>query len=194
MIASDSFAALVERLRADEDGAARDIHERYSRRLIALAHRQFEPRLARRIDPEDVVQSAFKSFFARHRDGTLRVDDWDNLWRLLILITRRKCADRVQYHRARRRDIDREVSAPGCADLVGELAVDREPSPAEAAILAETLDRLFRAGTDDEQLVLGLSLEGHTAAEIALRLGKALRTVHRLRERIHKRLLSLEEG
>jgi RNA polymerase sigma factor (sigma-70 family) len=187
MVANDSFAELMSRLNADEDDAARDLHRRYSRRLIALTRRQFEPRLAHRVDPEDVVQSAFKSFFARHRDGRLRVDDWDNLWRLLILITRRKCADRVEYHRAGRRAVGREVSAPERSDL----AVDREPSPVEAAVFAETLDRLFRESTDDERAVLGLSVEGHTAAEIALRLGKALRTVHRLRDRVHKRLLRL---
>ena len=194
MTPTDSFAALLKRLQSDEDAAARDVLRRYSRRLIALTRRQFQPRLAHRVDPEDVVQSALKSFFVRHREGKLRVGDWDNLWRLLTLITRRKCADRVEYLLAGRRDIDREVSAPDGSDQSWQLAVDQEPSPQEAAILAETIEHLFRAADgDDERRVLELSLQAYTAAEIGLRLGRALRTVHRMRERIHRRLLRLQE-
>jgi RNA polymerase sigma-70 factor (ECF subfamily) len=192
MTSADSFAALLERFHTDEDAAARDVLRRYSHQLLALTRRQFVPRLARRIDPEDVVQSAFKSFFVRHRDGKLRVDNWDALWGLLALITRRKCADRAEYLRAGRRDVGREVSAPEGVDQSWPSTPDREPSPQEAAILAETLDHLFRAVEGDERRVLELSLQGHTAAEIALRLGKALRSVHRLRERLQKRLLRLQ--
>lgn len=188
-----SFTALLTRLHSDEDAAARDVFNRYSRQLIALTRRQFEARLAHRIDPEDVVQSAFKSFFIRHREGKLRVGDWDNLWALLSLITRRKCADRVEYLRAHRRDVDRETAAPAEADRQWQLAVDRQPLPDEVASATEIVELLLRSASDDERPVLELSLLGHTAAEIALRLGKALRTVHRLRERIHKQLLRLQD-
>jgi RNA polymerase sigma-70 factor (ECF subfamily) len=195
MTATDSFAGLLERLHSDEDAAARDVHRRYSRQLIALTRRQIERRLAHRIDPEDVVQSALKSFFVRHRDEKVRVGNWNALWGLLALITRRKCADRVEYLRAGRRDVGREVSAPDGPDRPWQVALDQGPSPHEAAILAETVEHLLRAADADERPVLELSLQGHTAAEIGFRLGRAVRTVHRLRERIHKRLLRLmEEG
>src|SRR5262245_13053644 len=78
-IAPDSFAVFRDRLQSDEQAAARDVFHRYARGLIALARRQFEKRLAHRIDPEDVVQSAFKSFFVRQRDGRVRVETWNNL-------------------------------------------------------------------------------------------------------------------
>lgn len=191
MTANDSFPQLLVRLRSDEDAAARDMLQRYTRQLLALARFPIEPRLARRIDPEDVVQSAFKSFFLRHRDGKFRMCNWNALWGLLALIARRKCADRVEYLRAERRDVSREVSAPQGDAASRFLPIGREPSPQEAVILAETLDRLFRAVSADEQPVLELSLQGYSAAEIAVRLGKALRSVHRLRERIHNRLLRL---
>ena len=191
MSATDSFAALMDRLRADDAAASRDVFRRYASQLVALARHQFEKRLAHRIDPEDVVQSAFKSFFVRHRDGKLQVGSWNNLWGLLTLITLRKCADRVEYLRAERRDVGREVSAPLGPDQPWQLAPDREPSPQEAAILAETVEHLFRALDADERPVLELSLQGYTAAEISLRLDRALRTVHRLRERIRKQLLRL---
>lgn len=189
MVVQDSFAAWMERLRLDENVGAQEVFQRYARQLVALARRQFERRLAHRIDPEDVVQSAFKSFFVRHREGKLHVGGWNNLWALLAVITRRKCAHRVEYLLAERRDVSREVSNPEWHDQGGQLALDREPLPQEAAILAETVEDLFRAADIDERPVLELSLQGYTAAEISLRLGRALRTIHRLRERIYQRLL-----
>jgi RNA polymerase sigma-70 factor (ECF subfamily) len=40
----------------------------------------------------------------------------------------------------------------------------------------------------DERAVLELSLQGYTATEISERLGRAERSVRRLRERVRKRL------
>src|SRR5262249_50870529 len=141
-----------------------------------------------RVDPEDVVQSAFKSFFVRHRDGKLQVGDWGGLWHLLTLITLRKCADRVRYLQADRRDVAREASAPDGQEQPWQGALDRQPRPQEAAIFAETVERLWQAADEDERPVLELSLEGYTAVEISLRLGRALRSVQRLRERVQRRL------
>src|SRR5262245_52881828 len=176
MTETSSFAVLMRRLRSGEDSAAREVFQRYTHQLVALARRQVAHRLAHKVDPEDVAQSALKSFFVRHRDGQLQVGDWNGLWSLLTLIVRRKCIDRVEYLSAARRDVSREVSAPQGQDQPWELAPDREPLPEEAFLLAETVERLFRAVDDDERPVLELSLQGWTAPEISLRLGRALRT------------------
>ena len=184
MTRSDSFAVIEGRLRLGEDEAAREVFQRFARRLLALTRRQFEQRLAHRVDAEGVVQSAFKSFFVRHREGKLQVENWNALWGLLTVITLRKCADRVEYHRAARRDFGREA----VLYQENDVSLDREPDPHEAAVLAETVEQLFRAAEPDERPVLELSLQGLTAAEISLRLGRALRTVHRLREQVRKRL------
>ena len=188
MTMGDSCTALMGRLRAGEDDAEREVFRRFAEQLLALARRHIEKSLAHRMDAEDVVQSAFKSFFIRHRQGKLQVVNWDSFWGLLTLLTLRKCADQVEYLRAARRDVRREVSALGGQRQPWELAPDREPTPQEAVILAETVEALFRSVEADERPVLELSLKGHTAGEISLQLGRALRSVHRLRERIRKRL------
>src|SRR6516162_1159989 len=100
MASDDLFHNLMARLRSGEDAAAREVFERFASRLVALTRRQFNQILSRKVDPEDVVQSAFKSFFIRHREGKLEVGDTGGLWNLLTLITLRKCADRVEYFRA----------------------------------------------------------------------------------------------
>ena len=190
----DSFPDFLERLRAGDDTAARELFERFARQLIALARRRFAGGLQHKVDPEDVVQSAYKSFFARYGDGKLDVGNWNSLWGLLTLITVRKCAERVAYHRADCRDAAREVSAPvGEERALWPEALGREPTPLEAAQLSETVDQLLASLDEDERPVLELSLQGYTTQEIKERLGKPERTVRRLRERVRK-WLEREQG
>jgi RNA polymerase sigma-70 factor (ECF subfamily) len=191
MSQNESFTELMDRLRSGEDEAAREVFARFATRLVGLARRNLGGRLALKVDPEDVVQSAYKSFFVRQREGELAVVSWDGLWGVLTMITVRKCADRAAYYQAGKRDVNREVSGrddegPGMA---ADIALDRDPLPDEAAVLTETVEALFRALDDpDERAILELSLQGFTAPEISETLGRAERSVRRLRERIRKRL------
>jgi RNA polymerase sigma-70 factor (ECF subfamily) len=196
MADEDTFARLMARLRSGEDAAAQEVFERFAGRLVALARRRFNRLLARKVDPEDVVQSAFKSFFVRHRAGKLDVGGSDGLWNLLTFITLRKCANRARYFQAERRDAAREATGPTVGDgpVAWQVALDREPRPEEAVILAETVEHLFRDVSDHERPILELSLQGYTAAEISDRLGRAERSVRRLRERIRQRLEHRQEA
>src|SRR4051812_31672617 len=97
---SDSFIQFLNRLRAGEDSAARELFGRFTHQLIALALRHIDGGLRHKVDPEDVVQSAYKSFFFRYGAGNLNVVNWNSLWGLLTLIAVRKCAERAAYHRA----------------------------------------------------------------------------------------------
>jgi RNA polymerase sigma-70 factor (ECF subfamily) len=185
----DSFADFLGRLQAGDGAAARELFDRFARQLIALARRRFGAGLCHKVDPEDVVQSAYKSFFARYGGAKLEVVNWDSLWGLLTLITLRKCAERVAYHRAQCRDAAREVTAPPGEEGAAWLEpLGREPTPLEAAELSETVDRLLADLDDDERPILELSLQGYTTREISERLGRAERTVRLLREGVRKRL------
>jgi RNA polymerase sigma-70 factor (ECF subfamily) len=185
----DSFAEFLTGLQAGDAAAPRELFERFATRLLALARSRFGAGLRHKIDPEDVVQSAYKSFFRSFDEGKVEVVNWNSLWGLLTLITLRKCADRVAYHRAECRDANREVAAPPDAEGSPWLeAVGREPTPLEAAELGETVERLFAHLDEDERPVLDLSLQGYTTREISERLGRAERTVRLLRECVRKRL------
>ena len=189
MPADDSFSSVMVRLRAGEDAAAAAVFERFARRLAVLARRHLDTRLRQKVDPEDVVQSAYKSFFLRFGDGKLSVVDWENLWGLLTLLTVRKCADKAEFFGAQRRAVGRETSAEAGGGWWS--AVDREPTPDEAAALAETVERLLDGLDEFERPVVELTLEGYSTEEISRQLGRAERSVRRLRERVRKRL---EEG
>jgi hypothetical protein len=81
-------------LHRQDDAAAQEPFGRFARQLIALAHRHIGAELRHKVDPEDVVQSAYKTFFFRYVAGKLDVVNWNSLWGLLTLITVRKCAER----------------------------------------------------------------------------------------------------
>jgi RNA polymerase sigma-70 factor (ECF subfamily) len=186
---TNSFAEFLTRLRTGDDAAARELFERFAHQLIALARHRIATELRHKVEPEDIVQSAYKSFFGRYGEGDLDVAGWNSLWGLLTLITVRKCAERAAYHRAECRDAAREVAAPPDGEGTSPLEpCGREPTPLEAAELSETVARLFAALDEDERPVLELSLQGYSTREISERLGRAERTVRLLREGIRQRL------
>jgi RNA polymerase sigma factor (sigma-70 family) len=168
---------------------AGQIFERFSRRLIGLARAHLNARLQYKVEPEDIVQSAYKSFFLRYGDGALAVEGWNGLWGLLTTITLRKCADRARFHRAQSRDLARESQStdeggtPPWMESAG-----REPTPDQAAVLAETVEGLLRRLDVDERTIVEMSLQGCSTQEISERTGRAERSVRRIRESIRKQL------
>jgi RNA polymerase sigma-70 factor (ECF subfamily) len=186
---SNSFAEFLTRLRGGDDAAAQELFGRFAHQLINLARQHLDAGLRRKVDPEDVVQSVYKSFFIRYGEGNLDLVSWNSLWGLLALITVRKCADRAAYHRAECRDAAREVSPPGGDEAAPWLEpLGREPTPLEAAVLSETVEQLFAGLDEEERRILELSLQGYTTREISERVGRTERTVRRLREEVRHRL------
>jgi RNA polymerase sigma-70 factor (ECF subfamily) len=192
---NDSFPQWVARLQAREDTAARELFQRFTHQLVALARRQCSGALRHKVDPEDVVQSAYKSFFRRYGEGTLDVGNWNSLWGLLTLITVRKCAERAAYHQAECRDTAREVTPPpDAAESSWHEAFSREPTPVEAAILEETVEQLLAGLDADGRPVVELSLQGYSTQEISQQLDCPERTVRRLRERVRHRLERMQQS
>lgn len=185
---------LVPDGKSAEGGADRAAFEQFTRRLIGLARNHLDSWLLHKIDPEDIVQSAYKSFFLRYGEGALAAEGWDGLWGLLTRITLRKCADRVRYYRAERRDMTREATAPARSEDPEpwcEVA-GREPTPEQAAVLAETVEQLLRGLDKDERSILEMSLQGYSTQEVSDQLGRAERSVRRLRERVRLQLERLQ--
>jgi RNA polymerase sigma-70 factor (ECF subfamily) len=187
--ANDSFHEFLTRLRARDGDAARELFRRFTGQLITLARRRLDGPLRHKVDSEDVVQSTYKSFFRRYDGGELEFANWNSLWGLLTLITLRKCADRVSYYRAERRNAAREAPAPpGSEGAPLCEALGREPTPHEAAVLTETVERLLAGLDADERPIVELSLQGHSTREISEQLDVPERTVRRVRERVRHRL------
>ena len=74
---------LLSRFRAGDPLAAEELHSRYVQRLMALARTRISRKLGRRVGPDDVVQSVFRSFFTKARDQQFVLEHSGDLWRLL---------------------------------------------------------------------------------------------------------------
>lgn len=190
MTAEPSFTDLMGRLRAGEPAAAEQLFHRFAHRLVGLAQGHLDARTRRLVDPEDVLQSVFRSFFLRHADGQFTLNDWDGLWAMLVVITLRKCGRRVNHFRAARRDLRREVAPPRDEAEAEWQALAEGPTPGEAAALCDLLDQL-RARSGEDWPMLALSLQGHTQAEISATAGCTERTVRRVLARARQRLQKL---
>jgi RNA polymerase sigma-70 factor, ECF subfamily len=162
--------------------------ERFTRRLIGLARAHLGARLRHKVDPEDVVQSAYKSFVLRYGDAEIGSKGMDALWSFLALITLRKCADKARHFQAECRDFRREASADVGDSEPWRGAICREPTPEHAAVIAETVEQLLADIAPAERPIIELSLQGYSTQEVSERLGRAERSVRRLRERLRKQL------
>ena len=194
---TESFRGLIDQLQAGDNTAAAEVFNRFGRRILGLARRQLHSSLRSKVDPEDVLQSVFRSFFSRQRTGRFAIENWDSLWGILMVMTLRKCRRRIQYHRADRRDAQRETSWNENLEAEGDPGLfARDPTPSEATILVELVGRLMRELPEEDRAILTLHLQGHTIAEIKAHTGRAMRTIRRVLERIRKqvRTIQADEG
>ena len=84
-------------LKSGGDAAAQHLWERDFDRLVRLAHQRLRGRGGASEDEEDAALSAFDSFCRGAVQGRYpRLDDREDLWRLLVVITVRKALDQVQ--------------------------------------------------------------------------------------------------
>jgi DNA-directed RNA polymerase specialized sigma24 family protein len=189
MSSAGSVTTWVEQLRAGDRAGAQRLWERYFPRLVGLARKKLQGLPRRAADEEDVALSAFDSFCRGVEQGRLpRLEDRDDLWALLVVITARKAIDLRQRETAQKRGGGQVAGESVLDGLLGDeeggagmgQVVGAEPTPELAAQVAEEFQRLLaRLPTDELRAVAVMKLESHTNAEIAARLGCAEVTVER---------------
>ena len=170
MDSEPSSQLLLAQLRAGDHRAADAIFQRFARRLVGLARARLDERLRQKVDAEDVVQSVFRSFFGRSARGEFDFANWEGVWRLLVLLTVRKCGHRAIHFQAERRDVRREVAGgdDSTTDLPFFEAIADDPTPDEAVLLAETAETIMRRlRNDKERQIFELSLQGYSIPRLA---------------------------
>lgn len=129
-------------------------------------------------DGEDIVQSAFGSFFAAIGESRLELSATSSIQALLLTFTRRKLARAIERRLAAKRGGDaKQIPLSGVAEegFIESTAQDLRRA------LREVLDK-------DELLVCELLAAGHTQQDVAEQLGISDRTVRRRIESIRNKL------
>jgi RNA polymerase sigma-70 factor, ECF subfamily len=190
MTESADFDDAMNRLRAGDQQAARQVFERYVQRLIALAGSRLGGKFRRKVDPEDVVQSVFNSFFHRQATDQYELATWEGLWGLLAAITIHKCGHKIEHFQAACRDVAIEASSPLITDESRHdwEAFAREPTPVQVAMLDETIVSLLRELDERDGQIFLLVLQGWTTEEIGNEVRCSERTARRVLNRVRRRL------
>jgi len=182
---------LLARVRAGDEKAAEELFQRFAERLIAVTSARLSEKLARRVDAEDVVQSACRSFFVKARDGRYALQKSGDLWRLLVGITLNKLKHQAELHTAGKRAMNKEqrqAATDESNQAEANLAPAREPTPLEAAALADEVESILRQLEPHHRPILELRLQGHNLEEIAEQLQCSERTVRRVLESVRSLL------
>jgi RNA polymerase sigma-70 factor (ECF subfamily) len=177
--------SLLARYRRGSQDAATQLYLRYADRLRGLARAQLGPALGPRVDPEDVVQSVFRSFFRRADQGYYDVPAGEELWRLFLVLALHKVRGRAAYHRAARRDVGRTVPLPAA-----DSPADRGDEASLTVLRLAIDDALTRLSPLQRQMVEG-RVAGLEVSEIAARAGRSRRTTERLLQEARRRLARL---
>jgi DNA-directed RNA polymerase specialized sigma24 family protein len=175
-VAQGSVTRWIAQLRAGDQAAVDPLWHRYFDRLVAVARARLLRAPRRAADEEDVALSAFHSFCrAAERGRFLKLDDRDDLWRLLVKFTTRKAAHFLRDGSRLKRGGHNNGEIVDLDSIAGE-----EPSPDFVAEVAEECRRLLaQLGEETLRCVAVWKMEGYTNEEIAGKLACVPRTVER---------------
>lgn len=188
----DNDTIWIERLKSGDVQATQEIWQRYYDKVTEYAKRKLRDLPRREMDEEDVALSAFHSLFTGVSNGKFpKLDDREDLWKLLATIAARKASTQYKRHLAQKRgsgSVGGESVFAGKAEIrnggIDQFA-DEQPSPSSLVVFTDTLAYLMRQLNDETlQRIATLRMEGFDNEEIAAQLGCVRRTVERKLELI----------
>lgn len=164
MSETEAFQALIERVRAGDEGAAAELVKRYEPMVRRAARvRLSDPRLGRVLDSMDICQSVMASFFVRAALGQYELNSPDQLLKLLATMARNKLANQAHAQHAARRDVRRVEHGD---DQAANVAA-RGATPSRQIAARELLDAARARLSEDERRLLERRQDGDGWAEIA---------------------------
>lgn len=185
---SPSDRTLLRRFQRGQEDASTQLYLRYATRLQALASAQSSPQLARRVEPEDIVQSVFRTFFRRAVQDHYEVPAGEEIWKLLLVIALNKVRAAGAHHRAAKRDV--RVTKGG-ESLEGAIASQHGDDDVAITVLRMVVDQALEGLPEPRRRMIELRIEGHEVAEIATAVGRSKRSVERVLQDFRNRLNAL---
>ena len=184
-----SFHSVSQWIAGLKDGdslAVQNLWIRYSERLVRLAKKRLGNSPKRVADEDDIAQNVFHSLCRGAKAGRFTdVNRRDDLWWLLLGITRQKVADHVRKETAQKRgssqvQTESKLNSNESQGFFLDQLLGDEPSPEFLAILNEQNERLLNLLRDDQLRRISIwRIEGYTVEEIADILGVSTRSIER---------------
>lgn len=181
--------SLLRQFRAGECDAATHLYVRYANRLQALTRQQTNPAFASRFDPEDVVQSVFRTFFRRVSEGMYDVPPGEELWNLLLVLALNKIRTLGKHHQAQKRSIRSTCS-------MDEVDVTKSDADEDNSyrVLRLVIDEMLSGMPSIKREIIQLRIQGYQVQDIAEKTGRAKRTIERILQQFKQRLAGLIDG
>src|SRR4051794_24543153 len=184
----DSISEWLGQLKAGEAEAAQKLWTRYSAELLRVAKQRLGESPCGAADEEDVALSVFHSIFRGAAEGRFeQISTRDELWWLVLSITKRKAVDHIRREAAQKRHGNGSHTQPARQKGVRELVpfslddlVSSGPAPDFLLALEEQYARLLNMLRNDKlRKIVALRIEGYAVAEIAQKMNIGLRAVER---------------
>jgi RNA polymerase sigma factor (sigma-70 family) len=176
MEAGDSISEWLGRLKQGEAEAAQKLWDRYSAQLVRLAKQRLCSSPGGISDEDDLALSVFGSIFRGAAEGRFeKVSTRDELWWVLLGVTRQKAVDYIRRDTALKRGGSHQVVNYSLEDLVSS-----NPSPEFLVTLEDEYARLLKSLPNKVlRKIASLRIEGYTASEISQQLAISVRAVER---------------
>jgi RNA polymerase sigma-70 factor (ECF subfamily) len=180
--------SLLQKLKDGHESAATALYVRYAGHLRALTARQSSAALSARMDPDDIVQSVFRTFFRRVNTDQYEVPRGDDLWKLFLVIALNKIRNAAAHHTAAKRDVRQTVHLGDSPAAVGT-AVTADDTDLTALRLV--VDDTIAALPESSRQMVRLRIDGHEVGDIAARTGRSKRSVERVLQQFRDQLQGL---
>ncbi len=183
---------LIKRWRSGDESAATELYERYSDQLRSIVGRRLSKELSRKVDPDDIVQTTFGTYFRQTRHGECAFDSDAGVWKLLVTIALNKVRLRARRFATRKRNASLEIQGGNIDAPEGYLMdrLSRQPGYVETLEFQRLLEQVLEILPPNLAQVLRLRVAGFTQEEIAREIDVSERTVRRcfqeMRDVIHR--------
>lgn len=179
--------------KVDDEG---QILAAYLPKLTRLAEANLSELLGRKEGAEDVSGTVMRTVIRRFRNGELEIDESDEFWKLLVVITLNKVRRKARYWTAAKRSIHRETALSDDGPILADLAVYRaellsDPTDEQAEEYVDVLNRLKARLAPKYATTITLKMNGLSVEEIAEQLNVSSRSVRRYLEVVREELMDM---
>ena len=198
---AEGSPTLVELLQCDGRQALAELFRQHHPHLVGLVRQRLDPRLAGRIDPDDVLQEAYLDAAAR-LDHYLALDHVPPLLWIKMVVGQTLVNVHRRHLATKKRDAGREVAVTDAISFAGSSTARPPAAPDQAAMRSElhrqVVGALDAISSRDRQILVLRHFEGLSNREVAERLGiqqkaasiRYVRAIGRLKGILQQRRIS----